>query len=73
MIEKRQAEKELDESESCYRILFNSINDLVIVLHITSESLSGKQFEVNDVAFQKLGYTKKEFSEFKNLYNMLKL
>jgi PAS domain S-box-containing protein len=59
--ERKQAEEALRESEERYRRLFNGITDAVFVHSVTVEGKPpGKFIEVNDVACQKLGYTREE-------------
>ena len=57
---KRKQEEALQESESKYRLLFNSTNDAVFVHQPTDEGEPGKFIEVNDVACRKYGYTREE-------------
>jgi PAS domain S-box-containing protein len=59
-----KAEEVARKNEERYRVLFNNINDAVFVHELTEDGLPGKFFEVNDVACQRLGYTKDE------LFNM---
>ncbi len=51
----------LRESEEKYRMLFNSTNDSMFVHQPSPEGIVNKFIEVNDVACQIYGYTKKEF------------
>jgi len=58
--ERKRAKEALRESEGRYRMLFNKGNDAVLVYQLTTESMLGKFIEVNDVACQRLGYTREE-------------
>lgn len=58
--ERKLAGKALQESEQRYKLLFGSINDAILV-HPFHEDLTPEIFvEVNDVACERLGYTKEE-------------
>jgi two-component system sensor histidine kinase UhpB len=59
--ERKKSEIELVESEKKFRLLFNSINDAVFVIQLSSSKTYGDFVEVNDVALNQLGYTKEEF------------
>ncbi len=61
--DRKQTELKLMESEDRYRLLFDSSNDGVYVYLITNEGLPGKFIEVNEVACQRLGYTREELQE----------
>jgi PAS domain S-box-containing protein len=50
----------LRESRERYRLLFHSINDAVLVHGLTSEGLPGRITEANDMACERLGYTREE-------------
>ncbi|HUZ45739.1 MAG TPA: PAS domain S-box protein [Terriglobia bacterium] len=56
----KRAEKFLRESEERYRVLFNSISDAVFVVGFGEDGLPGRFIQVNDVACQRLGYTREE-------------
>jgi PAS domain S-box-containing protein len=58
--ERRRAEEALRKSEERSRLLFNSINDAVLVHGITADGLPGRITEVNDIACERLGYTREE-------------
>jgi PAS domain S-box-containing protein len=58
---RKKSEIELIESEKKFRLLFNSINDAVFVIQLSSSKTYGDFVEVNDVALNQLGYTKAEF------------
>jgi|GEM_PF-3129410 len=56
-----QIKEKLFDSEELYRLLFNNGNDAAFVsLSQTDENLPGKFMMVNDVACQRLGYTREE-------------
>jgi PAS domain S-box-containing protein len=46
--------------EERYKILFNNINDVVLVHGLTNEGLPGKFLEVNDMACKHFGYSREE-------------
>lgn len=58
--ERKQIEQNLRGSEERYRQLFSSINDAIFVHRLSPEGLPGRFIEVNDVACQRLGYTREE-------------
>ena len=58
--ERLQSESKLKESEETYRMLFESINDAVFISEITDTRKSGKFIKVNDIACERLGYTREE-------------
>ncbi len=58
--EHKLAAEALKRSETRYRLLFNSINDAVFVHGIAKDGLPGKITEVNDIACERLGYTREE-------------
>lgn len=62
-IEKRNAENALKESELKFSKLFNSANDVIFLHSATSNPDECRFLEVNDIACQKLGYTKEELFE----------
>ena len=58
--EVRKAEEKLIESEEQYRILFESINDAVMISELTEDGKIGKFIQVNDAACKRLGYSREE-------------
>jgi PAS domain S-box-containing protein len=58
--ERRRAELALTQSEERYRLLFNAGNDAVFVHLGPSDGIPGRFVEVNDVACERLGYTREE-------------
>lgn len=59
--ERKKSEIELRESEQKFKMLFNSANDAVFVTQIEAGKTYGDFIEVNEVACERLGYTKEEF------------
>jgi PAS domain S-box-containing protein/putative nucleotidyltransferase with HDIG domain len=57
---KEGAERAFRESEERYRALFESINDAVFVQYAEGEGSPGCFIQVNNVACQRLGYTREE-------------
>ncbi len=65
-IEERTAElhrayETLDESEEKFREIFNKANDMITLVEFGENGLPGRFLEVNDVATERLGYSKEEF------------
>ena len=58
---RKKSEIELRESEQKFKMLFNNINDAVFVTQLSDEKSYGDFIEVNDVACNRLGYSKEEF------------
>ncbi len=50
----------IEQSEKRFRALFNSGQDGIFVYHLTPEGKPGKFIEVNEIACQRLGYSKEE-------------
>jgi PAS domain S-box-containing protein len=61
--ELEQVQGDLKKSENRYRLLFDSGADLVLVSEVAGAGAPGKIVEANEVACQRLGYTKEEFRE----------
>ena len=59
--ERKKSEIEIRESESKYKMLFNNANDAVFVTQLSNEKSYGDFIEVNEVACERLGYSKEEF------------
>ena len=57
---RRQAEAALKDSEERYRHLFEFINDAVLVHFVEANDQPSRFVEVNDIACQRLGYTREE-------------
>jgi PAS domain S-box-containing protein len=58
--DRRRAEELLHDSEDRYRQLFNGISDAVFLHGIRDDGLPGVFVEVNDVACERLGYSREE-------------
>jgi PAS domain S-box-containing protein len=58
--ERKRAAESLRVSEERYRLLFGSISDSVFVLGLSADLLPNRFIEVNDIACQRLGYTREE-------------
>ena len=52
--------EEIKSQEEWYRFLFNNGNDAIFVYYPTVDGQPGQFVEVNDVACERLGYTRKE-------------
>jgi PAS domain S-box-containing protein len=59
--ERRNAEEAARKIEERYKVLFGNINDVVFVHGYTEEGLPGNFIEVNDIACERLGYSREEF------------
>lgn len=59
--ERKKAELELSDSERKFRMLFKNANDAVFVTQLSKEKTYGDFIEVNEVACERLGYSKDEF------------
>ncbi len=56
----KKIEMMLKESEEKYRELFNNANDMIALTELKDDGTLGQYIEVNDVASQRLGYTREE-------------
>lgn len=58
---RKQSELVLTDSEEKFRMLFQNANDAVFVTQLSSNKTYGDFIEVNEVACERLGYSKEEF------------
>ncbi len=58
--ERKRSEEALKLSEETYRMLFDCINDAVFISEVTGEGGPGRFIAVNDIACERLGYTREE-------------
>jgi len=58
--ERKQMEETLIERELRYRMLFENVNDAIILLGIDRDGHPGKFVDVNDIACRRLGYSRDE-------------
>ena len=58
--DKLQVAESARKSEERYKILFGNINDAVFVHEFSDKGWPGKFLEVNDIACERLGYTREE-------------
>jgi len=68
IVEKRTEEleevnKALVESEEKFRELFNKADDMITLVELNEKGIPGRFIEVNNVASQRLGYTREEFMD----------
>lgn len=59
----KKMELKIQESEEKFREVFNNANDAIFLNPLKIEGRPGKFIEVNDVACQRLGYTREELLE----------
>ncbi|MFW6457107.1 MAG: PAS domain S-box protein [Planctomycetota bacterium] len=57
-----RTQEDLQKSERKFRKIFNHANDAIYLLKITEDGLPGRFVEVNDVACERLGYTRRDFA-----------
>ena len=60
ILRRMEAEESLRQSEERYRTLFNGGSDWILVFNLDEGRMPTRFIEVNDVACQKLGYTREE-------------
>ena len=65
--ERKRAEDRVRESEEKFREIFNSANDGIHLHEMAEDGLSGKFFDVNEVACRLLQYSKEELLEMSPL------
>lgn len=58
--DRKKAEQTIKESEETYRMLFETINDVVLVAQMNQDH-SFQFLKVNDIACKRYGYTEEEF------------
>lgn len=61
LTEQVKSEEALKESEEKFRSIFNNANDMISLNVMNENGLPGRFLEVNDVATERLGYTREEF------------
>lgn len=64
--DRKRVEQELAASEKRYRTLFDTAQDAMFLLEISSDGRSSRVLDVNDQACKKLGYTREEMLQFSN-------
>ena len=57
---RKRIEADLKRTEEQYAVLFNSGNDAVFVMELGEDHIPGRIIQVNDIACQRLGYTREE-------------
>src|SRR5664279_2912003 len=57
---RKQAAEDAELNDTQYRTLFNSCNDAVFVLGLREDGMPTNFLQVNDVACQRLGYSREE-------------
>ncbi|HEV3329896.1 MAG TPA: PAS domain S-box protein [Bryobacteraceae bacterium] len=58
--ERKQMEDDLKRTKDQYALLFNSGNDAVFVLEMGEDGMPGRILQVNDIACERLGYTREQ-------------
>lgn len=63
----KRVEMALKESEEKFREIFNKANDMITLVELGKNGQPGRFLEVNDVATERLGYSKEEFLKMKTI------
>ncbi len=61
----KRTEVALKESEEKFREIFNKANDMITLVELEEKGQPGRFLEVNDVATERLGYSRKEMLKMK--------
>ncbi len=61
--ERKEVEKSLKDSEELFKEVFNKVNDIMTLIEIDENGRAGNFIKVNDVAVEKLGYSREEFAK----------
>lgn len=61
----KRAEVALEESEEKFREIFNKANDMITLVELEESGHPGRFLEVNNVATERLGYSRKEMLKMK--------
>ena len=60
---RKSVEKSLKDSEELFKEVFNKVNDIMTLIEIDEDGRAGNFIKVNDVAVEKLGYSREEFAK----------
>ena len=66
---RKQMETDLKRTEEQYAVLFNSGSDAVLVMELGDDGVPGRLIQVNDMACQRLGYTRAELLD-RNVFEL---
>nr|WP_319374524.1 PAS domain S-box protein [uncultured Methanobacterium sp.] len=58
--ERKRGEEALKESEEKFRLIFDNANDMISLNLMNNDGMPGRFLEVNDLASERLGYTRDE-------------
>lgn len=61
--ERKEVQKSLKDSEELFKEVFNKVNDIMTLIEIDDNGMAGNFIKVNDVAVEKLGYSREEFAK----------